>query len=186
MTRIPFSPAFAKLTIGSLDEAKLAVEAHYNPHELAIEKQLTWADRPRGEHVELTGAPKRGMTIELLFDGYEAHKTVAREIAVLETLSSIRDKVPPEEHKKRPHHCVVVWGDRGIPPFRCVIESLVVKYTMFDTYGAPLRATCTVKLKEAQFRDDGAIAWHAAERTRKREERYSEKPTPRRAVDELE
>jgi hypothetical protein len=185
MTRIPFSPAFAKLTIGSLDDSDLEVEAHYNPQELAIDKQLAWAERPRGEHVELTGAPKRGMTIELLFDGYEAGHTVAAEITVLETLSSIRDKVPPEEHKKRPHHCVVVWGDRGIRPFRCVIESLVVKYTMFDTYGAPLRATCTVKLKEAEFRDTGAIARHAAKRMREREERYRLKPR-RELVDELE
>ena len=33
--------------------------------------------------------------------------------------------------------------------FRCVIESLSTKYTMFSDQGVPLRATCTVKLKEA-------------------------------------
>jgi hypothetical protein len=35
-------------------------------------------------------------------------------------------------------------------PFRCVIESLSVKYTMWDHGGMPLRAVCTIKVKEAQ------------------------------------
>jgi phage protein U len=43
---------------------------------------------------------------------------------------------------------MATWGTtlRG---FRCVIESLSTKNTMFDSSGKPLRATCTVKLKEA-------------------------------------
>jgi hypothetical protein len=44
---------------------------------------------------------------------------------------------------------VVAWGDRGLPKFQCVIESLSTKYSMFSSDGQPLRATCTVKLKEA-------------------------------------
>jgi hypothetical protein len=35
-------------------------------------------------------------------------------------------------------------------PFPCVIESLSTKYTMWNTNGKPLRATCTVKLKAAE------------------------------------
>jgi hypothetical protein len=34
-------------------------------------------------------------------------------------------------------------------PLRCVIESVATKYTMFDRQGTPVRATCTVKLREA-------------------------------------
>ena len=59
----------------------------------------------------------------------------------------------------------MVWGDRGIRPFRCVIEGLTVKYTMFDRLGMPLRASCTVKLREAPLRDDGVAAARAAART---------------------
>jgi hypothetical protein len=167
---ISFLGAFAKLTIGSLDDADVMVEAHYNPHELSIDKQIAWQDKPRGDDVEANGAPKRSMSIELLFDGYERHATVDTEIAVLEQLSDIRADVPPLEHHKRPHHCVVVWGDRGIRPFRCVIEALTVKYTMFDRFGTPLRASCTVKLREASLRDDGVIARCAAAATQKRVE----------------
>ena len=43
---------------------------------------------------------------------------------------------------------MVTWGST-LKGFKCVIESLSTKYTMFDGAGTPLRATCTVKLKEA-------------------------------------
>jgi len=165
MKRIPFSPAFAKLTIASLDDHDVEVESHYNPHELAIDKQIAWQDKPRRDDIELTGTPKRSMSIELLFDGFERSASVAGEIAILEKLSDIRTDVPPGEHHRRPHHCVVVWGDRGIRPFRCVIEGLTVKYTMFDRLGMPLRASCTVKLREAPLRDDGVAGSRVAART---------------------
>ena len=57
------------------------------------------------------------------------------------------------QEERRPHHCIVTWGDGGLPRFDCVIESLSIKYTMFDTNGSPLRATATVKLKEALIVD---------------------------------
>ena len=34
--------------------------------------------------------------------------------------------------------------------FKCVIEQISTKYTMFSSGGAPLRATVTLKLKEAE------------------------------------
>ena len=88
------------------------------------------------------------MSIELLFDGYESHRSVQPEIDQLEQLSSIRDPGSPDETLRRPHYCVVTWGAAGTRPFRCVIETLTTRVTMFAPDGAPLRATCTVKLKE--------------------------------------
>ena len=51
---------------------------------------------------------------------------------------------------RRPHYCVITWGERGLPGFRCVIESLVTKYTVFDADGVPLRATCVLKVTECE------------------------------------
>jgi phage protein U len=53
-----------------------------------------------------------------------------------------------DENKRRPHLCVATWG-KTVQDFTCVIESISTKYTMFSEDGIPLRATCTVKLKEA-------------------------------------
>ncbi|HVK87178.1 MAG TPA: hypothetical protein VM513_23820 [Kofleriaceae bacterium] len=102
--------------------------------------------------LEFTGAEGRTMSVEMLFDGYEGGGRtvdVASKVAVLEKLARVIDPRSPDEKKRRPHHCVVTWGERGLPSFKCVIENLSTKYSMFSSDGKPLRATCTVKLKEA-------------------------------------
>lgn len=165
----PFQPAQHKLTIGSLDDSKLTVAAHYNPHELQIDKSIPWgehderdtkkksAPKQGQDSLEFNGAPTRTMSIELLFDGYEEQKSVEPLIDALEEMSTPRDATAKEPEDRRPHYCVVVWG-KDIPPFRCVIDGLVVKYTMFDTRGMPLRAVATVKLKEARLKSGPADA----------------------------
>lgn len=154
-----WSHKIEKLTIGSLDDVHLHVVAQYNPRELQIDKQIPWTppdhlpsaeggrDSAHGV-VEITAAATRSTSIELLFDGYEDHRSVQPQIDKLERLSSPREPGSPDETLRRPHHCVVAWGVTGTRPFRCVIETLTTRVTMFAPDGAPLRATCTVKLKE--------------------------------------
>ena len=88
------------------------------------------------------------MSLELLFDGYEKKQSVAPQVEMLNTMASVWKPGSDKETERRPHLCVVKWG-ATIPKFTCVIESLSTKYTMFSDAGVPLRATCTVKLKEA-------------------------------------
>lgn len=164
-----FEQAKAKLTIGSLDEPGITVKAQYNPKELQVDQAVPWkkpdsanksgsqasgsSGSGDGIVLEFVGAEGRKMSVEMLFDGYEPqngrHVDVAGEVANLEKLAAVRDPKSKDEGMRRPHHCVVSWGDRGLPKFKCVIESLSTKYTMFSSDGKPLRATCTVKLKEA-------------------------------------
>ncbi len=153
----------AKLTIGSLDDQSLTVEAQYNPKEIDLAKQATWKDHTtiqgrmskRDDDVldlEFTGNPQRTMTLELLFDGYEDHASVEPEIARLQRMMSPRDENSSDPHLRRPHLCVAVWNGQGIPRFECVIEAIAVKYTMFSRGGLPVRATCNVTLKEVRIR----------------------------------
>jgi len=168
---IPFLPARAKLWIGSIDDPKIEVRAQYNPKELQLDKQVPWGehkakldksgskkskpeDRSQQGDLEFTGAPKRTMTLELLFDCYEhldPDESVEPDIRALEELSSAWKPESTKQEERRPHHCIVVWGssESGMRPFRCVIESLSTKYTMWNHGGIPKRATCTLKLKEA-------------------------------------
>jgi hypothetical protein len=106
--------------------------------------------------IEFVGAEGRTMTVELLFDGYEPEGrfvNVTAQVAMLQQMCTVIDGGSSKEEKRRPHHCVVSWGQRGLPKFECVIESLSTKYSMFSSDGEPLRATCTVKLKEAKIVD---------------------------------
>jgi hypothetical protein len=149
-----------KVRIGSKDDVKLVVEAQFNPKELEVSKSVPWSkvneanksnqksDQGQGIHLEFTGAEGRSLSLELLFDAYEEKDgTVAGPIATLEKLASVRKPDSKKEDEKRPHRCLVVWG--SVIKMECVIENLAVKYTMFSPDGRPLRATATVKLKEA-------------------------------------
>lgn len=152
------------VSIGSVDKPKLTVVAQYNPKELQIDMSVPWQKNPqsnkapeKGIQLEFTGAEGRSMSLELLFDGYESgdgsvpgpdNKSVADKVKDLNEMASVREAGSKDENMRRPHLCVVKWG-ATVPSFRCVIESLSTKYTMFSAEGEPLRATCTVKLKEA-------------------------------------
>jgi hypothetical protein len=150
-----------KISIGSLDGGP-KVYAQYNPKELEISKTVPWSKvneanksngkstQDQGIHLEFTGAEGRSISVELLFDGYEADRgvDVAQCVSDLETLASVRVPGSQKEDERRPHRCVVTWGG-VLTDFRCVIESLSTKYTMFSSDGKPLRATGVVKLKEA-------------------------------------
>jgi hypothetical protein len=160
-----FLPAKEKISIVSLDDQKLAVTAQYNPKELGINKTIQWNDTkmldnqpvqnrkpaPGPDH-EFTGGGARSMSIEMFFDRYEmqadkSQPPIEQLMDDLNAMASITDPTGKPKDR-RPHYCLVVWGAGGIRPFRCVIESLDIKYTMFDTNGIPLRATATVKVKE--------------------------------------
>jgi contractile injection system tube protein len=179
-----FANDVAKLHIGNaepIEGGDVNLSADYNPKELQVDKTMPWskhsysnkngdtAKNDRGNlHLEFTGAEGRSMTIELMFDGYETGKTpdgrtVKEKVKDLERLTNVINPKANDEQKRRPPMCVVAWGNAGLPSFRCVIESLSTKYTMFGRDGAPLRATCTVKLKEADTlstkdAEDGAAA----------------------------
>jgi hypothetical protein len=167
-----FAQPTVKLTIASKDEPGIRVIAQYNPKELQVDQTVPWkkpdAANQTGSQsggggggggsqdpiaLEFTGAEGRTMSVELLFDGYEQNRSVAGQVALLETLARVREPENPDETKRRPHQCIVSWGGAGLPSFECVIESLSTKYTMFSAEGMPLRATCTVKLKEAHAVD---------------------------------
>lgn len=150
-----FKPSIAKLSIGSLDNTKLSVEAHYNPKELSYQRSVPWAVHPLADkkdedqmEVEFTGAQPRTMDLEMLFDSFETSDSIAAQVDMLDQLAAVDDKL------RRPHFCVVSWGNQGVRPLRCVIESLTVKYTMFDRMGVPKRAVCNVKIREAHLQGD--------------------------------
>jgi hypothetical protein len=153
------------VTIGSADDKSLHVEAQYNPATLQVDRNVPWQKNAqsnkapeKGIQLEFTGAEGRSMTLELTFDGYEQKQSIAEKVDKLNAMASVRKAGSSNENERRPHLCLVKWG-ATIPSFRCVIESLSTKYTMFSDAGVPLRATCTVKLKEADVvtmaKDDG-------------------------------
>ena len=157
------APHDGKLHIGSVDpDVKAEVWAQYNPKDLTIDKKVPWSKHSysnktqakdgRG-HIayEFTGAEGRTVTVEMLFDAFgDADRSVdvPGQVALLEKMAAVKDPSSPNEDKRRPPLCIIVWG-KSLPSFTCVITQLTTKYTMFNKDGYPLRATCTVVLQEA-------------------------------------
>jgi hypothetical protein len=76
------------------------------------------------------------MSFELLFDGVEQSKSVQPRLDRLHRLSSV------DETLHHPPRVKVGWFDG-------VVEAVSVRYLTFVENEVPLRATATVKLKEA-------------------------------------
>jgi hypothetical protein len=155
-------PALSKLVIGSLDDLDLEVRAQYNPAQIDLSKHTTWKEhegiqgRTRIDVDVLDfeyGGTGRTMKLELVFDQYEEGKSIQPKVTALQLLASPRNEDSTKDNDRRPHLCVVVWNVQGIPRFECVIETVDVKYSMFSADGLPLRATCTISLRESRIRD---------------------------------
>jgi len=146
-----------------------AVEAQFNPKELQIDRTVPW-NKPTATNkskntkddgsirLEFGGAEGRSMTIELLFDSYESmvngatsDKKVETALENLSKMASVKVAGSAKEEEKRPPLLLVVWGSllNETKKFTGVIENLSIKYQAFAADGTPVRATATVKLKEA-------------------------------------
>lgn len=164
--QVGFDVGVAKLSIGSLDDPSLQVTAQYNPAQLDLQRAVGWQrgankkdnrpdhrrEDPGDNDLEYTGGSGRTLTLELLFDGAETLTSIEPLIEALDRMATITKEMTKTDNDPRPHQCVIVWGTDGIKPLVCVIESIGVKYQMFDRGGRPLRATATVKVQEASVK----------------------------------
>ncbi len=154
-----------KLTLVNLDRSGQVV-AQYNPKEFQLDKAASWSPTAsRGDQPELTfqGSNPRTLQLELFFDTYETGEDVhARYVGPLQELALVMPPNPAtgrsDEADKRPPRVAVIWGGGGpggpagghrLPRFIGVVESVAAKYTMFLPDGTAVRATCAIKLLEA-------------------------------------
>jgi hypothetical protein len=142
-------------------EVKVDLVAQYNPKEISIEETTGWnaKDDDKDKHrftVEFTHSSPRTLSMELLFDTYEEGTDVTKTyVDKLRQLTSVIDPDGAERYKQPPI-VLVQWYDDAYIPFRGVIQSVSTKYTMFMPSGMPVRATCNIKIMEADSPFSGA------------------------------
>jgi len=127
----------------------VVVEVQFNPKEISVDKNVAWqVQSVSTADLEFTSAEPKTLAFELLFDGFQSGTSVQGEIDKLYLFSSWDPAL------KRPPRVKVSWGQEGapgmMPAVQSVIESLGIKYTMFDPTGLPLRATVQLHLREAR------------------------------------
>lgn len=172
-------PQAYKFVIGNIPERGdegVTVEAQFNPKDLQIDSPIGWAPHEAigaktvaAKPMEFTGMGVETMKVELVFDAYENNSDhVVNAIKALKQMASVpqADARNPKGKHQRPNFCVATWGTQE--PFRCVIESIGVKYTMFSFEGTPVRATVILGLKSGRrtVDNDGENKFEKASRER--------------------
>jgi hypothetical protein len=159
--KLPQANKFFIGTIPEPGEQEITLEAQFNPKELQIESPIKWTEHPAinaqsvaTKPMEFTAMGAETMKVELIFDAFEDDSNeVVDKIATLKRMASVLHSVGGSNKRERnrsvdrerPNFCVATWGTQA--PFRCVIESISVKYTMFSVDGTPVRATVVLGLK---------------------------------------
>ncbi len=137
----------AKLNITPLDgkRAGMSLSALFNPKEYTIAKSVPWNPQTAAgldaPEMQFTTGQGETLQLELFFDTYEAGTPVKAHTDRLHQMALIDTSL------HRPPLVLVTWGTLI---FQGVIESLSHRFTMFLESGVPVRATCSVSLREAR------------------------------------
>src|SRR6266852_1680101 len=154
-------PKKAQLWVDGRDQP---LEVQYNPTEFSLDKGVQIAeiaipglDSPLLQFVR---GQNEKMTLDLFFDTTESGMgNRATSVTTLTDPFYELVKIVPKTHA--PPICLFCWSDKftgsnfsahaenqGRNGFRCVVESVKQKFTLFSPEGVPLRATLTVTLRE--------------------------------------
>jgi hypothetical protein len=138
--------ALSKIIITNTDEGN-TIEALFNPKEYTISKTTSWVEhKTKGKDspfVNFSSGGRRSLKMDLFFDTSITKENVSDYVKELESLMLMMDK----EDKKRPPILFVSWGEKSLH-FKCVLEDISQKYTMFTDKGTPVRAMVSVTFKE--------------------------------------
>ncbi len=137
----------AKLSLTPLDGERLgmSIEALFNPKEYTVSKSVPWNPQAAAgldaPEMQFTTGQGETLALELFFDTYEKGSSVKRHTDALHKLALI------DAELHRPPLVMVSWGALK---FQGVVESISHRFTMFLESGTPVRATCTLSLREAR------------------------------------
>jgi len=138
--------SLVKAQIKNLD-TEATVDVCFNPREYTFSKTAPWAehniqglDSPAYEWT--SGAPMK-LNIELFFDAYELEGE-ARDVRQWTDQLEIMQLVNPDKH--RPPILLFIWGKKL--NFKCLLQHLTTRFTMFLDDGTPVRAISTATFTE--------------------------------------
>jgi nucleoid-associated protein YgaU len=122
----------------------------FNPKEYTVQKKAEWERKPapgakKAVMPHYKGAGPATITLEMLIDGYEKQKDISSQVKALFELVKPTDEAVGKQ-KPSPNWVLFGWGSKSGDPY--LVSSVQVKYTMFSSQGAPLRAVCTIALEE--------------------------------------
>jgi hypothetical protein len=136
---------------GSPGNKRGAVPFQFNPKEVTISKSAKWERKTtKGSKTagppEFTGPEPSKMTLEMFFDATGAQD--GSVVKAVETLLGccVPTKESAGQKKPSPPLVVLHWGTTS--SFPAFVTSVSAKFTLFNSNGTPIRATCSVSMEE--------------------------------------
>jgi LysM repeat protein len=139
------------------------IEVCFNPNEYSLEKSVNHTPekaKADAKQLEFTETSAMTLSVTLKFDTYEERVSVrekyTKKIEKLTMMRGEADQVKDSASKKEvtPPVILFMWGKFK---FKGVIASLTQKYTMFLSDGTPVRAECTLSIREAADNVNDAV-----------------------------
>jgi LysM repeat protein len=119
------------------------IEVLFNPTQYGLESSSQYAETAvlglSAPILQYTRGNSRSLSMELFFDTYEQRTDVRRHTDGIYKLLDV------EASTHRPPIVHFAWGRLD---FRCVVERVSGRFTLFLDSGVPVRATLTVTLRE--------------------------------------
>ena len=141
------------------------IDVLFNPAEYSIQKSNQFAETPLlglpTPIRQFTSGEAETLTLDLFFDTYEKSEDVRLYTEKVAGLLNI----DPDLHA--PPTLKFIWGKLE---FKCVLEQVTKKFTMFLADGMPVRATLSVTFKEYKTIQEQLVSrpQQSADRTKRR------------------
>ncbi len=137
--------ALTKAKLTNLDKNS-SMDVLFNPKEYSIQKSVQWEPHKApgldSPEQQFTSGNPAVLSVELFFDTYESKEDLKKKYTdPLLALAYV------DASLHRPPLVLFDWG--GLK-FKGVVESLSVRFTMFQTSGVPCRAVANLQIKEAK------------------------------------
>jgi nucleoid-associated protein YgaU len=165
-----YDPSPAPSGGGAPGAQRGTVPFQFNPKEVTITKSVKWERKPtkgskKAGPPEFIGPEPSKMTLEMFFDA-----TSKRDDSVVKAVESllaccVATQKSAGQKKATPPLVVLHWGT--ISSFPAVVTSVSAKFTLFNSDGTPIRATCSVSLEEMpgeKFRQNPTSGSHEVRR----------------------
>lgn len=143
-----------------MTETKKKIPLLFNPEDLEFSKSNTWekatAAGNNAPKLDFSSGGSVTFSLSIIFDTTGTGKPVSDSTDKLYELMLTDDSLKgtkADRNMSRPPWVQFHWGK--LRSYKAVVESLSIKFTYFASDGTPLRAECSMSLK--QFDDEGKL-----------------------------
>jgi nucleoid-associated protein YgaU len=123
---------------------------HFNPKELQVTKKANWKSTPakkgKAPPPEYNGPEAASMTLEMFMDASEKEDGDVSKLVDQLVQACTPTSSSAKNNKPKPPGVKFRWGQKTY--LDGYMESVSAKYTLFRKGGKPIRAICTITLKE--------------------------------------